>query len=217
MNSFARPVTVDLKTCGLSASGLRTLVVTLDPKRNELQKDAPAAMLRALGHAVEVVGYDLAELKGVGRRRARRGGRAPGDRPPRDPAPAPAARAGRDPHPAVHRGGARLRAGSRDGRRRLHPDAGQRRRAGGAAAPAARARQAARARRCRSATARSCSTARCGRPTCAARRWASRPTNSSCCASSPIAWGACSRGRSCCRASGATATSAAFAPSTPTC
>ena len=38
--------------------------------------------------------------------------------------------------------GARVRAGSRDGRRRLHPDAGQRRRAGGAAAPAARARQA---------------------------------------------------------------------------
>ena len=45
-------------------SGLRTLVVTLDPKRNELQKDAPAAMLRSLGHGVEVVGYDLAELKG---------------------------------------------------------------------------------------------------------------------------------------------------------
>ena len=40
----------------LLASGLRTLVVTLDPKRNELQKDAPAAMLRALGHADEVVG-----------------------------------------------------------------------------------------------------------------------------------------------------------------
>ena len=48
----------------LLASGLRTLVVTLDPKRNEQQKDAPAAMLRALGHGVEVVGYDLAELKG---------------------------------------------------------------------------------------------------------------------------------------------------------
>src|SRR6478752_1974806 len=45
-------------------SGLRTLVVTLDPKRNELQKDAPAAMLRVLGHGVEVVGYDLAELRG---------------------------------------------------------------------------------------------------------------------------------------------------------
>jgi DNA-binding response OmpR family regulator len=45
-------------------SGLRTLVVTLDPKRNELQKDAPAAMLRGLGHAVEVVGYDLAEIRG---------------------------------------------------------------------------------------------------------------------------------------------------------
>ena len=46
-------------------SGLRTLVVTLDPKRNELQKDAPAAMLRTLGHAVEVVGYDLAEVRGA--------------------------------------------------------------------------------------------------------------------------------------------------------
>jgi len=46
-------------------SGLRTLVVTLDPKRNELQKDAPAAMLRGLGHAVEVVGYDLAEVRGA--------------------------------------------------------------------------------------------------------------------------------------------------------
>jgi hypothetical protein len=49
----------------LLSSGLRTLVVTLDPKRNELQKDAPAAMLRTLGHTVEVVGYDLAELKGA--------------------------------------------------------------------------------------------------------------------------------------------------------
>ena len=49
----------------LLASGLRTLVVTLDPKRNEEQRDAPAAMLRGLGHAVEVVGYDLAELKGT--------------------------------------------------------------------------------------------------------------------------------------------------------
>src|SRR5947208_15230538 len=54
MDSRMRPV----------GSGLRTLVVTLDPKRNELQKDAPAAMLRALGHAVEVVGYDLAEIRG---------------------------------------------------------------------------------------------------------------------------------------------------------
>src|SRR5262245_66258378 len=48
----------------LLASGMRTLVVTLDPKRNEHQKDTPAAMLRSLGHSVEVVGYDLAELRG---------------------------------------------------------------------------------------------------------------------------------------------------------
>ena len=71
------------------------------------------------------------------------------------------------------------------------------------------------ARRCRSATATSSSTARCGRPTCAARRSVSRPTSSSCCGSSPIASAACSRGRSSCRASGGIATSGASAPSTP--
>jgi DNA-binding response OmpR family regulator len=49
----------------LIGSGLRTIVVTLDPKRNESQVDAPAALLRGLGHEVEVVGYDLAELRGV--------------------------------------------------------------------------------------------------------------------------------------------------------
>ena len=49
----------------LVGSGLRTIVVTLDPKRNESQDDAPAVMLRKLGHAVEVVGYDLAELHGA--------------------------------------------------------------------------------------------------------------------------------------------------------
>jgi DNA-binding response OmpR family regulator len=49
----------------LVGSGLRTIVVTLDPRRNESQTDAPAALLRGLGHAVEVVGYDLAELRGA--------------------------------------------------------------------------------------------------------------------------------------------------------
>jgi DNA-binding response OmpR family regulator len=48
----------------LVGSGLRTIVVTLDPKRNESHDDAPAALLRKLGHEVEVVGYDLAELRG---------------------------------------------------------------------------------------------------------------------------------------------------------
>src|SRR5262245_6060327 len=48
----------------LVGSGLRTIVVTLDPKRNESQDDAPAVLLRKLGHEVEVVGYDLAELRG---------------------------------------------------------------------------------------------------------------------------------------------------------
>ena len=46
-------------------SGLRTIVVTLDPKRNESQDDAPAVLLRKLGNEVEVVGYDLAELRGA--------------------------------------------------------------------------------------------------------------------------------------------------------
>src|SRR4026209_1448994 len=49
----------------LVGTGLRTIVVTLDPKRNESQSDAPAALLRSLGHQVEVVGYDLAELRGA--------------------------------------------------------------------------------------------------------------------------------------------------------
>ena len=49
----------------LVGSGMRTIVVTLDPKRNESQTDAPAALLRGLGHTVEVVGYDLAELRGA--------------------------------------------------------------------------------------------------------------------------------------------------------
>jgi DNA-binding response OmpR family regulator len=48
----------------LVGSGLRTAVVTLDPKRNESETDAPAVMLRSLGHDVEVIGYDLAELRG---------------------------------------------------------------------------------------------------------------------------------------------------------
>jgi len=48
----------------LVGSGLRTAVVTLDPKRNESETDAPAVMLRGLGHDVEVIGYDLAELRG---------------------------------------------------------------------------------------------------------------------------------------------------------
>ena len=202
----------------LVGSGLRTLVVTLDPKRNELQTDAP--------------GGDAAQPRPRRRGRRLRSRRAAGGRSTsRSSRRASTWRSAATRSSACASGpswsptrillcievGAGLRARSRDGRRRLHPDAGQRRRAVGAAAPAARARQAARARRCRFATARSCSTARCGRPTCAASRSGSRRTSSSCCASSPIGWAACSRGRSCCRASGATATSAASAPSTRTC
>ncbi|HEY5090087.1 MAG TPA: hypothetical protein VIK30_08960, partial [Polyangia bacterium] len=46
----------------LVGSGLRVMVVTLDPGRNASQTDSPAALLRSLGHDVTVVGYDLAEL-----------------------------------------------------------------------------------------------------------------------------------------------------------
>jgi DNA-binding response OmpR family regulator len=46
----------------LVGSGLRVMVVTLDPGRNQSRTDSPAALLRVLGHEVTVVGYDLAEL-----------------------------------------------------------------------------------------------------------------------------------------------------------
>ena len=46
---------------------LRTIVVTLDRGRNDVRPDAPAVLLRNLGHEVTVVGYDFAEL---GRRTA---------------------------------------------------------------------------------------------------------------------------------------------------
>ena len=51
----------------LVGSGLRTIVVTLDPKRNESQSDAPAALLRSLGHQVDVVitEFGAAELQGL--------------------------------------------------------------------------------------------------------------------------------------------------------
>jgi DNA-binding response OmpR family regulator len=41
---------------------LRTIVVTLDRGRNDVRSDAPASLLRTLGHEVLVVGYDFAEL-----------------------------------------------------------------------------------------------------------------------------------------------------------
>src|ERR1700744_4699567 len=43
-------------------SGLRAIVVTLDPGRSQSRPESPASLLRALGHDVTVVGYDLAEL-----------------------------------------------------------------------------------------------------------------------------------------------------------
>jgi DNA-binding response OmpR family regulator len=46
----------------LVGSGLRVMVVTLDPARSASRSDSPAALLRGLGHDVNVVGYDLAEL-----------------------------------------------------------------------------------------------------------------------------------------------------------
>ena len=137
----------------LVGSGLRTIVVTLDPKRNESQTDAPAALLRGLGHAVEVVGYDLAELRGavdvavveagehleIGRHAIKR--------------------LRQRPELVATRillcieVGAGLGPGPGDGRRRLHPDAGDAptswRRGCASSTPATSAR----ARRCRFATA----------------------------------------------------------------
>jgi DNA-binding response OmpR family regulator len=41
---------------------LRIVVVTLDRGQNDIRADAPAAILKELGHHVVVVGYDFAEL-----------------------------------------------------------------------------------------------------------------------------------------------------------
>jgi DNA-binding response OmpR family regulator len=46
----------------LVGTGLRAIVVTLDPGRSQARPESPASMLRSLGHDVIVVGYDLAEL-----------------------------------------------------------------------------------------------------------------------------------------------------------
>ncbi|HEY4393779.1 MAG TPA: response regulator transcription factor [Polyangia bacterium] len=46
----------------LVGSGLRAIVVTLDPGRSQTRPLSPASLLGALGHDVTVVGYDLAEL-----------------------------------------------------------------------------------------------------------------------------------------------------------
>jgi DNA-binding response OmpR family regulator len=42
---------------------LRIVVVTLDRGHNDVRPDAPAEVLRSLGHQVVVVGYDFAELE----------------------------------------------------------------------------------------------------------------------------------------------------------
>jgi DNA-binding response OmpR family regulator len=46
----------------IAGSGLRAIVVTLDPGRTEARSESPATLLRALGHEVTTIGYDLAEL-----------------------------------------------------------------------------------------------------------------------------------------------------------
>jgi hypothetical protein len=47
----------------LVGSGLRAIVVTLDPGRSQARPESPASLLSALGHDVTIVGYDLAELE----------------------------------------------------------------------------------------------------------------------------------------------------------
>jgi two-component system phosphate regulon response regulator PhoB len=49
---------------GASSTVLQTIVVTLDHALNDVRPDAPAVLLRSLGHQVTVVGYDFAELAG---------------------------------------------------------------------------------------------------------------------------------------------------------
>lgn len=44
---------------------LRVIVVTLDHGRNHVRPDAPATLLRSMGHDVTVVGYDFADLGGA--------------------------------------------------------------------------------------------------------------------------------------------------------
>ena len=49
---------------GALSTVLQTIVVTLDHALNDVRPDAPAVLLRSLGHQVVVVGYDFAELAG---------------------------------------------------------------------------------------------------------------------------------------------------------
>lgn len=44
-------------------AGLRAIVVTLDPGRGQTRAESPATLLKALGHEVTTIGYDLAELE----------------------------------------------------------------------------------------------------------------------------------------------------------
>ena len=45
-----------------SPENLSAIVVTLDPGLSSVRVDSPAAIIRSLGHAVTVVGYDLTEI-----------------------------------------------------------------------------------------------------------------------------------------------------------
>jgi DNA-binding response OmpR family regulator len=56
---------VDGSYMRLVGSGLRAIVVTLDPERSQSRSESPAALLRGLGHNVTVVGYDLAEIESL--------------------------------------------------------------------------------------------------------------------------------------------------------
>jgi DNA-binding response OmpR family regulator len=64
-SSAAAPDLTD--SMSLAGPTLRAIVVTLDRGQNDVRADAPATMLKNLGHDVLVVGYDFAEL---GRRTA---------------------------------------------------------------------------------------------------------------------------------------------------
>jgi DNA-binding response OmpR family regulator len=49
---------------GHASPPLQAIVITLDQGINDVKADAPAALLRGLGHQVLVMGYDFAEIHG---------------------------------------------------------------------------------------------------------------------------------------------------------
>src|SRR3954452_21562259 len=62
LNVFIGSFPVDAPYMRLVGTGLRAIVVTLDPGRRQARPESPQSMVRSLGQHVTVGGYDLAEL-----------------------------------------------------------------------------------------------------------------------------------------------------------